>query len=100
MRQLLLGVNGIGRETADSIVLYAAEKPVFVVDAYTRRAFSRHGLISGEEDYDEIRALFENNLPADVQLYNEYHALIVRLGKEFCRPKPQCAKCPLNEIPH
>jgi endonuclease-3 related protein len=97
LRRDLLGINGIGRETADSILLYAGEKPFFVVDAYTKRIFSRHGLIDADADYDETRKLFTDHLRPDVQLYNEYHALIVRVGKERCRKRePRCSECPLK----
>ena len=96
LRDRLLAVNGIGPETADSILLYALEKPVFVVDAYTRRVLSRHGLIPSSATYQDIQQLFLQQLQPDVPLYNECHALIVRLGKEFCRPQPRCAQCPLN----
>ena len=96
LRKTLLGVNGIGPETADSILLYAANRPVFVVDAYTRRMLFRHGWISKRATYDEIAKLFTSTVSPDVQTYNEYHALIVRLGKEFCRPKPLCGACPLR----
>ncbi len=95
-REKLLNVNGIGRETADSILLYALEKPVFVIDAYTRRILSRHDCIQGDEDYDVLRQMFERFLKKDVQLYNEYHALIVMTGKHFCKPQPRCEECPLN----
>jgi endonuclease III related protein len=98
LREKLLAVPGIGRETADSIVLYAAGLPLFVVDAYTRRIFSRLGLIRGDEDYDEIRALFERHLPPDAPLYNDYHAQIVLLGKNLCRPVPRCHACPLYDL--
>jgi endonuclease-3 related protein len=98
LRAKLLAVAGIGRETADSIILYAAGLPIFVVDAYTRRIFSRLGLIRGTEDYDEIRALFESGLPKDVALYNDYHAQIVLLGKDVCRPRPRCEACPLEDL--
>lgn len=80
-RDELLGINGIGKETADSILLYACEKPYFVVDAYTRRLFSRLGLIRGDEEYDTIKQLFESKLPKDVEIYREFHALIVKHGK-------------------
>jgi endonuclease-3 related protein len=93
-----LAVNGIGRETADSIILYAAGLPLFVVDAYTRRIFARLGLIRGDEDYDEIRVFFEQRLPRDAPLFNDYHAQIVRLGKDVCRPKPRCDACPLDDL--
>ncbi len=98
LREWLLSIPGIGRETADSIILYAIEKPIFVVDAYTRRIFSRHGFIKGDEDYDEIQEIFHRNLPVDTGLYNEYHALIVRLGKEYCKKQnPLCETCPLRD---
>ncbi len=83
-REQLLAINGIGPETADSIMLYACGKPYFVVDAYTRRIFSRIGVLDGNKNYEDIRKIFENNLPKDVELYKEYHALIVRHAKECC----------------
>ncbi len=95
LREQLLQVNGIGFETADSIVLYAAHLPIFVVDAYTARVLKRHGWIEPEADYQAIQELFEYHLPQDVSLYNEYHALIVRVGKEYCGKKPKCEQCPL-----
>jgi len=99
LRQELLGINGIGPETADSILLYAGRKPVFVVDAYTKRIFSRHGYIEGDEDYEEIQLFFLENLPKDTGLFNEYHALIVETGKHLCRSKkPLCNKCPIRRI--
>jgi endonuclease-3 related protein len=100
LREELLSVNGIGKETADSILLYALEKRVFVVDAYTYRITTRHRLIEPEADYEQLRSLFEDNLENDVKLFNEYHALLVRIGKEFCRPKPKCGGCPLECLPH
>jgi endonuclease-3 related protein len=100
LREDLLGVNGIGRETADSMILYAAEKPVFVVDAYTARVFLRHHLIGIDDDYESIRALCEQSLPEDVSLWNDYHAQLVEVGKQFCRPKPRCEQCPLNAFEH
>ncbi len=100
LREQLLSVKGIGPETADSILLYALNRPVFVVDAYTARICSRHHLISDDADYHQIQEMFESNLPCDIQLFNEYHALLVRLGKDFCKPKPKCEECPLNELPH
>ena len=100
LREELLAVRGVGRETADSILLYALKRPVFVIDAYTRRIVRRHGLAAGDEDYDELRALFEDNLPRQVQLYNEYHALIVAAGKNHCGPKTRCDGCPLEAFPH
>ncbi len=98
LRPQLLSLFGIGPETADSILLYALDKPVFVIDAYTRRILSRHHLINPSADYETIRSLFEDNLDRDVQLYNEYHALIVNLGKDFCGTKPRCEKCPLRQF--
>lgn len=99
IRSQLLAVKGIGPETADSILLYALEMPSFVVDAYTHRIFSRHRLIDEEIGYEELRAYFMDRLPIDPQLFNEYHALLVRLGKEFCKKKnPRCEECPLKEM--
>ncbi len=100
LRVELLSVKGVGRETADSILLYALDRPVFVVDAYTARVAFRHGLIEPDADYEQLRELFQSNLPQDSQLFNEYHALLVRLGKEFCKPKAKCNACPLNKLPH
>jgi endonuclease-3 related protein len=93
LRAGLLSVNGVGAETADDIVLYAFERPVFVIDAYTRRIFSRLGLIEGDEDYETLRGFFERSLAADHQLFNDYHALIVVHGKDVCRKKPACDAC-------
>lgn len=98
LREKLLLVNGIGPETADSILLYALQKPIFVVDAYTRRIFSRHGMISEKASYEEIQALFMDQLPPDERLFNEYHALLVHLGKNVCKKKPECERCPLKSI--
>lgn len=95
LRAELLSIWGIGPETADSILLYAAHKPVFVVDAYTKRIFSRLGLVSSKSSYDEFQRFFITQLPKSVKLFNEYHALIVRHSKEVCRPKPRCAQCVL-----
>jgi endonuclease-3 related protein len=95
-REKLLSVKGIGPETADSILLYAGKKPVFVVDAYTRRIFEHSGILQPGATYESIQRLFMQNLPYDVNLYNEYHALIVRLGKDICRTKPRCNICPFN----
>jgi len=96
LRERLLAVHGIGQETADSILLYAGSHPVFVVDAYTKRVLTRHSLIGQKAGYEEMRALFETNLPRDTQLYNEFHALLVNVGKNWCRPRePQCETCPL-----
>ncbi len=98
LREELLSINGIGRETADSILLYAAQKPTFVIDAYTKRVLVRHELIPEDYEYEEMKAFFEENLPEDVSLYNEYHALLVRVGKYYCKPKEQCEECPLKEL--
>jgi endonuclease-3 related protein len=100
LRQELLAVKGVGRETADSILLYALGRPIFVVDAYTARITVRHGLIDANADYEQLRELFESNLPHETALFNEYHALLVRTGKEFCRPKARCPGCPLQRLPH
>lgn len=97
LREELLKVKGIGPETADSIVLYAFEKPSFVVDAYTRRIFSRLGLCKENNKYEEIQKLFEKQLPLDVELFKEYHALIVEHAKRHCRKKPVCEKCVLKK---
>ncbi len=96
LRRELLGVYGIGEETADSIILYAGNLPVFVIDAYTRRILSRLGLAPARDSYAACQALFIDNLPADVRLFNEFHALLVRLGKETCRNIPRCPACPLD----
>lgn len=96
LRRELLAVRGIGPETADDILLYAFGRPVFVVDAYARRLFSRLDLVDGREGYEEMRSLFEESLPADEGLLAEYHALIVRHAKEVCRSRPRCADCRLR----
>ena len=93
LRADLLAVQGIGPETADDILLYAFRRPVFVIDAYTRRLFARLGCIRGNEDYEALRGLFESALGADVPLYNEFHALIVRHAKEICKSRPTCDRC-------
>ncbi len=96
IRPKLLAVRGIGPETADSILLYACGLPTFVVDAYTYRVLRRHGLADDAATYDELKELFESNLEADVRLYNQYHALLVRAGRERCRRRePLCEGCPL-----
>ena len=98
LRKELLAVNGIGQETADSMLLYALNKPIFVVDAYTRRIFSRHKLIPESADYSQTQRFFMDNLKPDTKMFNEYHALIVKLGKDFCRKNnPRCQACPLNK---
>ena len=100
LRDKILSIKGIGPETADSILLYAARKPVFVVDAYTYRILRRHGLIPEETSYGEMQELFMDSLPEDAQLFNEYHALLVRLAKEHCKKSPVCEGCPLEYDPH
>jgi endonuclease-3 related protein len=98
LRLKLLAVPGVGPETADSIALYAAGHPLFVVDAYTRRVFARLGRLRGDESYDEAQRFFEERLPRDAALYNDYHAQLVRLGKDHCRPRPRCSTCPLDDL--
>lgn len=98
VREKLLGVNGIGPETADSILLYGLKKPIFVVDAYTKRILSRHGVISEKASYDEVQKLFMEHLPLDEKLFNEYHALLVYLGKTMCKKIPKCELCPIKSI--
>ncbi|NIP39679.1 MAG: endonuclease III domain-containing protein [Candidatus Dadabacteria bacterium] len=101
LREQLLSIKGIGPETADSIILYAAKKPIFVIDAYTHRILSRHGLVPEETNYNEMQELFMDSLPDDHELFNEYHALIVKTAKEHCRKKsPVCSCCPLEFDPH
>jgi len=95
LRERLLAVHGIGEETADSILLYALGKPVFVIDAYTRRVLSRHGIADGSASYGHLQSLFHRELERDAAIYNEFHALFVRVGKECCRPKRLCESCPL-----
>ncbi|MBS1126313.1 MAG: HhH-GPD family protein [Nitrospirae bacterium] len=96
VRKSLLSVNGIGPETADSIILYALEKPVFVIDAYTKRVLSRHNILDHDASYEEFQSLFQSKLKEDISLFSEYHALFVRLAKENCRTKPVCTGCPLE----
>lgn len=98
LRSRLLAVPGVGRETADSILLYALGRPVFVVDAYTRRIFGRMGLVDPTADYDDVRDFFETRLRPDPDLYNDYHAQIVIHGKETCRTRPRCGECPLRSL--
>ncbi|MCU7931287.1 MAG: endonuclease III domain-containing protein [Candidatus Thiodiazotropha sp. (ex Codakia rugifera)] len=98
LRQQLLSVHGIGPETADDILLYAFNRPVFVIDAYTRRLFNRLGLVEADIGYESMQERFERVLDSDAQLYNEYHALIVIHAKEICRPRPVCGACPLVQI--
>lgn len=99
LRKVLLSVKGIGPETADSILLYACERPVFVVDAYTYRVLLRHDLIPEEFGYDEIQELFMDSMEQDTQIFNEFHALLVCVGKEYCKKtKPRCLGCPLEDV--
>ncbi|MCD4796159.1 MAG: endonuclease III domain-containing protein [Candidatus Cloacimonetes bacterium] len=98
LRKQLLQINGIGEETADSILLYAGAKPVFVIDAYTKRIFTRLGLTRQNWNYAEYQKFFMKNLPEDIELFNDYHAQIVYLGKHFCKRKPLCDECPLNSF--
>ena len=98
LRKQLLSVKGIGPETADSILLYALDKPVFVVDAYTRRVLARHKIIAQDADYEKVQNLFSKNLKIEVKLFNEYHALIVRLAKVYClKNNPKCDLCPVKK---
>ena len=97
LRQGLLSVKGIGPETADSILLYAARRPVFVIDAYTHRILNRHGMTEEQTTYDELQALFMDHLTEDPALFNEFHALIVQAGKAYCRRIPLCNDCPLEQ---
>lgn len=98
LRKQFLSINGVGPETADAILLYALNKPVFVVDAYTKRFLRRHNMITSEADYGQVQKIFLEALGRDEKIFNEYHALIVRLGKDFCRTVPVCEQCPLSRI--
>ncbi len=98
LREELLSIWGVGQETADSIVLYGARQPIFVVDAYTRRIFARLGLTPPDASYERLQGLFMENLVPSVPLFQEYHALIVALGKGHCRPTPLCPNCPLRDL--
>jgi endonuclease-3 related protein len=99
LREKLLAVHGIGPETADSILLYAGAHPVFVIDAYTKRVLERHGWVTSKAGYEEMRALFEGNLERDASRYNELHALLVQVGKHWCRPQvARCDQCPLRRF--
>lgn len=98
LREELLSINGIGPETADSILLYAGNLPSFVVDTYTLRVFARHGWVGFDTEYHELQDFFESGLDSDVALYNEYHALLVRVGKEHCSKTPRCQGCPLAAL--
>jgi endonuclease III related protein len=99
LRKQLLDVHGIGPETADSILLYGGNHPVFVVDAYTHRILGRHGITDGKADYEKVRAMIENSIPRQTELYNEFHALIVSTGKNWCRKSlARCTECPLRPL--
>jgi endonuclease-3 related protein len=98
LREKLLGVRGIGPETADSILLYGLKKPIFVIDAYTRRILLRHGMITEKASYEEVQRLFMDHLPLDEKLFNEYHALLVHLGKTVCKKIPRCDICPIKSV--
>ncbi|HDH41154.1 MAG TPA: endonuclease III domain-containing protein [Candidatus Altiarchaeales archaeon] len=98
LRSELLSVWGIGQETADSIILYAANKPTFVVDAYTKRIMSRLGFADENTTYYDLKKFFELRLPEDLEIYKEFHALLVELGKNYCKTKPLCGKCPIRDI--
>ena len=100
LRAELLSVKGVGPETADSILLYGLGRLTFVVDTYTCRILWRHHLLDEDIDYDFVQELFTDALPADLSLYNEYHTLLVALGKTYCRPRPACSACPLRKLPH
>jgi endonuclease-3 related protein len=98
LRRRLLAIKGFGEETVDTILLYACGKPIFVVDAYTRRIFSRYGLLPEKVTYDQAQHFFSDHLPPDVDLFNDYHAQIVRLGKTTCRKSPLCDRCPIRAV--
>lgn len=98
LRGELLSVNGIGKETADSIILYAAQKPIFVVDAYTKRVLGRHGIVPLASDYDTIQEFFHEHLPKDTLLFNDYHAQLVAVGHNHCKKRPICKDCPLSTV--
>jgi len=98
LREKLLGIHGIGPETADSILLYGLQKPIFVVDAYTKKVLSRHGIVSEKASYETIQNLFMEHLPHEEKLFNEYHALLVHLGKNVCKKRPECNKCPIKDV--
>ncbi|MHC4131021.1 MAG: endonuclease III domain-containing protein [Planctomycetota bacterium] len=100
LRIELLSIKGVGRETADSILLYALDRPVFVIDAYTARVTVRHHLAEPHPDYEQLQQLFQYGLQEDLKLFNEYHALLVALGKQFCKTKPLCSGCPLEHLPY
>ena len=96
VRKLVLGVKGIGKETADSILLYALGFPIFVIDEYTKRVFSRIGAVKEDIGYDELQSFFHNGLLTDVEFFKDYHAQIVMLAKTYCKKTPECTECPLR----
>ena len=98
LREQLLQIHGIGPETADCILLYAANKTVFVVDAYTRRVFARHGLCAADVSYEALQRRIEEGVARDLYLYQQYHALLVQVGKDYCRKEPRCQGCPLEAL--
>ena len=98
LRKELLAISGIGRETADCILLYSGKKLSFVIDAYTKRWMERYGIINNMSNYDQLRSFFMNNLPKDVYIYNEFHALIVHHCHFLCKAKPDCRKCPIKRV--
>jgi endonuclease-3 related protein len=98
LRKKLLRIKGLGEETVDSILLYACNKPIFVVDAYTKRIFSRYGILDENASYGVIQSYFMDNLPEDIDLYNDFHAQIVQLGNLICKQHPECDKCPIKRI--
>jgi endonuclease III related protein len=98
LRNKLLKIKGLGEETVDSILLYSCNKPIFVVDAYTKRIFSRFGLIEEMATYREIQHFFMENLPQDIVLFNDFHAQIVHLGNKICKTHPECTQCPIRKI--
>jgi len=101
LREKLLKIKGIGPETADCIILYGGNKPIFVIDTYTYRVLSRHGLVPEQTSYNELQELFMDSLNPDPGIFNEYHALLVKVGKEHCKKQsPLCAGCPLEGDPH
>ena len=98
LREQLLGVNGIGPETADSILLYALNQPVMVVDTYTHRIFARHGWVEYDTDYHALQEHLASELPSDAAVFNELHTLLVHVGHHHCKPKPKCEDCPLCDL--
>ena len=98
LRKELLAVKGVGPETADSILLYGFNRPIFVIDTYTRRVLSRHELIGHSANYQKLQDLFMQHLPLNASMFNEYHALLVRVGKHHCKPRPSCRDCPLEPL--